>query len=565
MKNRMQTFIHPPNNANTVVFRLFLLSATFVVASRILCPFEVGWDQAIQLEAAHRLVQGLGLTSTLFSTPYPDLNQTPTPNYLTWFPPGFSLAVAALISIKLPLAVSLKIIYGITTIAGWFGWAIIGCHFLSKPIRLATRSFPAHILIAVILPIFYTPNWSGTNIFLWAGTPFFFVLLLYSVRRTSGGAPFVALSGLLFGLLFSLRLSSAFLAIAAFIILLKAKFPYIKSFMKNYAIFIFSSFLSIIPIFKSASTNKILPDYVSTDGLLNFSDVIYRILCNLSTISLLIPLATVLRLLRYVRKYAVINYAYGIICLGGIFLLPAIIIKAKRTCVSSSRRDISVLLSFLPISLVILLIACMFVDPYNFLGTSRYYIPIMPIIIFIAYEITVLRNSPRIMKTILSAFFFIFVAYNLLYRPSFLLTGKSLDLAQSVLGIKPVEYVHYPSNKIFSKNEYSRLILKRLQETDPEALFFVHNHPLYIYTGSHKLRPIFGSGFWKQAYLSKKTRIYLVSSTPYCDGIYDTGDEENKPIKELSSLPGIRRIFKDPYSKTEILVSDLPCGYRFSE
>lgn len=561
----MRAFFRLSDNANTVVFRLFLLSAAFVVALRILSPFEVGWDQAIQLEAAHRLVQGSGLTSTFFSTPYPDLNQTPTPDYLTWFPPGFSLAVAALISIKLPLAVSLKIIYGITTMAGWFGWAIIGCHFLSKPIRLMKRSFPAHILIAAILPIFYTPKWSGTNIFLWAGVPFFFILLLYSVRQTSGGMAFVALSGLLSGLLFSLHFSSAFLAIAAFFILGKAKFPYIKSFMKNYAIFIFSSFLSIILIFRSASAGKILPDYASTGGLLNLSDVFYRILYNLSTISILLPLAAVLRLLRYVRKYAVINYAYGIICLGCIFLLPAIIIKAKRICVSSSRKDISVLLSFLPISLVILLIACMFVDPYNFLGTSRYYIPIIPIIIYIAYEITVLRNSPQIMKTVLSAFFFIFAAYNLLYQPSFLLTGKSPDLAQSVLGIRPVEYIHYPGNKIFSKNEYSRLALKRLQEADPEALFFVHNHPLYIYAGNHKLRPIYGSGFWKQAYLSEKTRIYLVSDTPYCNGIYATGDEEDEPIKELSSLPGIRRIFKDPYSKMEILVSDLPRGYRFSE
>src|SRR5689334_4917472 len=97
--------------------------ACAITVMRLFSAFEIGIDQAIQLEAAERFVRGLGLTSTYFGTHPLDLSQSTSAEYLTWFPPGFSVIVAIFLAIGVPLNASLRILYGSVTLIGWFGWA----------------------------------------------------------------------------------------------------------------------------------------------------------------------------------------------------------------------------------------------------------------------------------------------------------------------------------------------------------------------------------------------------------------------------------------------------------
>lgn len=118
MKQRLQAFIYLLSEGNLKVFGTIFITGLFVILARVLAPVQISSDLGLQLQAAHRLVQGLGLTVAL-SLNF-ELNQPPNSEYLTHFPPALSLLVASLLFLKLPLATALKIIYGLTTVVGWF-------------------------------------------------------------------------------------------------------------------------------------------------------------------------------------------------------------------------------------------------------------------------------------------------------------------------------------------------------------------------------------------------------------------------------------------------------------
>lgn len=255
-KAKISAFVFFLSNGNPRVFYAFLVSALFVVLIRVLSPIQLYGDELIQLEPAYRLSQGLGLTSNYYASFNPALNQPLVAQYLTWFPPGFSLAVAFLLTLKLSLASALKIIFGLTTIIGWVSWAIIGSSLLYRPFMLFSRKLYVNIVIASILPIFNTPVWSGSDIFLWAGTALTVVLITYfsnnintASNANNNRKKLLILSGLVVGSTYSFRYAGIFLILVTFVILFQANFPRIKSFLKDFMLFLISFFSIFIPIF----------------------------------------------------------------------------------------------------------------------------------------------------------------------------------------------------------------------------------------------------------------------------------------------------------------------------
>ena len=598
MMNKIKAFIYYLSQGNTKVFGLMLISAFFVTIARLLAPVEMNWDESVQLEAAHRLVKGLGLTSTFFPPPYApvqipsNINQSPIPQALTWWPPGFSLLVAALLFLGIPLASSLKIIYSVTTLTGWFGWAILGSHCLSKPLQLGARLFPAQLFIAAILPVFYTPAWWGTDLFLWAGIPFIVLFLFNSGNKNK--VKYVFFAGLLFGFLVNVRYSSLFIAIVSFLLLFQVNLLKLKAFIKNYCIFISSSLFFIFPLAiynKFAGSNKPtvslynnatdsstvpgLPEFVNFKGSFSsFFDAISSILNSSLTISQLSGISTQPVLIRFTKPF-IENFEshlnshatlYGSIWLLLVFLLPILVFtRNKKSDIKEKKREISLSLSMIPLSLLILLIASSFAQDYDFVGTPRYYIPVFLPALFIFYEFATLpmRKSYQLIKIGFSIFIIIFLVYNLLYRPLLIVKGKQVYFGQSVLGsylsYKP-DY-QYPSNKVITLYDETSSVVRQFQKDNPEALFFIQDYVFYVYDGHEGFRTLPVSDFWNRAYVDKAVKIFWVISRRSCPGICP--DHVSKPIDKLSSLPGIQTVYTSPREKAKILVSDLPKAYKF--
>lgn len=598
MMNKIKAFIYYFSQGNPKVFGLMIISAFFVTVTRLLAPVEMNWDESVQLEAAHRLVKGLGLTSTFFPPPYApiqipsNINQSPIPQALTWWPPGFSLLVAALLFLGIPLASSLKILYSVTTLTGWFGWAILGSHCLSKPIQLGARLFPAQLFIAAILPVFYTPAWWGTDLFLWAGIPFIVLFLFNS--GTKNKVKYVFFAGLVFGLLVNVRYSSLFIAIVSFFILFQVNLLKLTAFIKNYCFFISSSLFFIFPLAiynKFAGSNKPtvslynnatgsstvpgLPEFVNFKGSFSsFFDAISSILNSSLTISQLSGISTQPVLIRFTKPFiesfeSHLNSQatlYGSIWLLLVFLLPILVFtRNKKSDIKEKKRDISLSVSMIPLSLLILLIASSFAQDYDFVGTPRYYIPVFLPALFIFYELATLpmRKIYQLIKIGFSIFIIIFLIYNLLYRPLLIVKGKQVYFGQSILGsylsYKP-DY-QYPSNKVITLYDETSSVVRQFQKDNPEALFFIQDYVFYVYDGHEGFRTLPVSDFWNRAYVDKAVKIFWVISRRSCPGICP--DHVSKPIDKLSSLPGIQTVYTSPREKAKILVSDLPKAYKF--
>lgn len=593
---------------------LLLLAALLVTGLRLLAPVEMNWDQAAQLEAAHRLVQGLGLTSTFFPPPFnPDqiplnLAQAPVPQYLTWWPPGFSLAIALLLGLGLPLAIALKALYGITTLVGWWGWASLGHPLLSRPLQLGRLWLPAQGLLAIVLPLFYTPTWVGTDLFLWAGLPLI-VLLLWRAARLSASRPLVplALAGLIFGGLVAVRYSTLFIGLSALLTLLVLhsellrQRPWhptvLKPVLAHYSIFLAASLVCTLPtvayvrIANAISGVTKFQEFDAAPPPASLGAAIAQFFQSASAIANLsgLPLQPSLAYQLAPSPYL---YATGAIALVLTLSLPLLVwLQARGAFLSSagsyhglrsgqlapvpdSRPTLLFILALIPASLVVFLVLCNLTGDYDFVGTPRYYIPAVLPTLLVVYGLASARSSRSIavVKAACLGIMLIVLAYNLVARPVAWLPGKPMQLS----GIRErlfrqvvdsrlhyrADY-RYPSNALMTLHDETAAYVQQQQAQYPDALFFIQDYPFYTYSSQIRARVIPIQEFWQNAYVDRPTTVFWVVSQD-CPTICTAHNQTQ--LDELGQQPGLRSIFQSSEGNREqmqILMANLPGGYRF--
>lgn len=550
--------------------RLVLAAALLVVALRLGAPFEVGKDQALQLEAALRLAGGLGLTSTYDTFPLPfDITQAPQPKALTWWPPLFSLLVAGLLQMGLPLVVALKLIYAVVTLLGWSGWSIIAATLLAPPLRLWDAQLPLGRLIATLSPVFYTLSWGGTDIFLWAGIPFIVLWLWRASAKRS-----IILAGLLLGLLYGVRYASSFVFLAGLLILLQKSFPDWRAFGKRAALFLGAALLAMAPVIiyvrLFTARGSTLPEFVDFNyGPAQLALVAERILNHLPVVSNSLLGVPLLEDALAKLNLRAANYLVGLICLAALLALPWLLARRAVSPAARPQDHLRLSLAWLPPALLLLLVTMVFITDQYMIEVRRYHEPIRLYPILIYYSLLAAHAVAGLVKTAVAAALALFLFYVCLFLPMTLLRpARHADLARIVLSYTPArstrhtstsQELRYPSQQIYSLKESSRAKLRELHAAHPAALFFVNNYAFYVYEGLHDaprpgehLRRFPDQDFWQQAYTSRAVKIFWVM---------------NLHLEPLAFVPEAQRrlIFSDPYEKTLIYESDFPAGYKFIE
>lgn len=556
-----------------LIFKIVLGAALLVIALRLGAPFEVGKDQALQLEAALRLRNGHGLTSTYDTFPLPfDISQPPQPKLLTWWPPLFSLLVAGLLLTGLPLVAALKLIYAVVTLVGWSAWGVIASALLAQPLRRRDANIPLGRLIAALSPLFYTLSWGGTDIFLWAGIPFI-VLLLINAARCASPDPSIVSAGLLLGLLYGVRYASSFVFPASLLILLQTNFPDWRAFLKRAALFLGAALLAMAPVViyvrLFTARGSTLPEFVDLNyGLAQLAVVMDRILNHLPVLSNSLLGTPLLEdaLARLNRR--AINYVVGLLCVGALVALPWLLAKRAVKPASSSQDHLRLSLALLPPALALLLVTMVFITDQYMIEVRRYHEPIRLYPILIYYSLLAAHAISGWVKAAITAVLALFLCYVCLFLPAKLLApAHRADLARMVLGYTPAkstrhtstsQELRYPSWQIYSLKESSRAQLRELNAAHPEALFFVDNYPFYVYDDlrgapprpAQHLRRFAEEDFWQLAYTSQAVKIFWVM---------------NLNLAPLAFVPEAKRmlVFNDPFEKTAIYVSDFPAGYKF--
>ncbi|MEJ7712645.1 MAG: hypothetical protein WKF84_23060 [Pyrinomonadaceae bacterium] len=553
------------------VLTAIILVAALVVAARILAPFEIRQDQSLQLEAAQRLCQGLGLTTTRSVATSLDVAEGPAPVYLTDWPPAFSLIVAGFLLSGMPLEIALKVIYAFTSLMGWIGWGIVANYFVARHFKKEVKIPWIYLVIPSLLPVLYTPWWGGTDIFLWAGVPYI-VLLLFLANYHQRSAKFIVSAGLLFGFLCSIRYASFFIAIAASLILLQTTFPSIKLFLQRSALFFLPSLIFILPVFIYVNQYRPAESNLPQLGNSEFAWTLLETLASLSTASVM--LTGFPWLLHIVRQSEALNYAVGLGTLLIIISLPLMLWKSTASSFSRLRENASLSFSLLPLSVVLFLVVIALMSGMIYIAEQRYFQAVGLIGVFIAFDLFMNRQAPRLLRTASGVIVAAFVAYSLVYLMFVGIPRKRADLIHTVLSytqsrsreLSTSDDIGYPEHRLYTRKEGSRRKLKELHASYPGAIFFIlRNYQLYVYDNLQEKAPVTGLDLrlfptidhWKRSYTSKAINVFWVLEQPTA--------EMNLKESQLSFVPNVnlKSVYYDPFEKTMILKSNFPAGHKF--
>ena len=583
MLRTISRFAFQLSNGNVSVFATFMGVAVLIVILRSLASYEILIDDmGVQIEAGYRLVSGFGLTHSSFDLwgSLRDLTKPVQRKYLTAFPPFLSLYVAGALFLGLSLVTSLKLLFGFVTLAGWLGWALIGSLLMSRRLDLKNVKAPAHILIACLLPLLFTPPWQGTDIILWAGTPFVILLLLSSLEVDSQWRC-IAAAGLLSGFLYSVRYASAYLAVAAFLIIAYFHYRQVKTLVRVYGSFLAASMVFILPTAlygKYAKTQTAgITEHVHHDlslALDNFTNVISALTHGLTPYIFWIPQSVRLTLFR-VNNNPSLQLACGVLTLLLLLLAPLFILRyadIKQDEKGVARRHLAVALCLVILSLLLFLaLASVFMakevshDGYQFVLDSRYYIASGGSSIFIFYYLCTQTTEKRwsvVPKRIFTLIIIGFISY-CVALPTLAFVAPSNNTSHLIKHFLPSRVAGttldraYPSNELIRPKKTIRVV-QQLSAEEPQAIFFMTAYYNILFDNFNpQLRY-----FWTRAakvvltgaYVSKSTKVYFVL------GEYAASDQDFSTILGKS---GFQEFMSIPEDETTIFAAQLPAGFSF--
>jgi hypothetical protein len=584
MLKRLSQFIFLFTNGNVFIFFTFLCIAVLVIISRSLAAYEVLIDDmGVQIEAGYRLVSGLGLTHSSFdlSASLGDINQPIERKYLTWFPPFFSLYVAGVLLLGFSLVTSLKLLFAFVTLVGWVGWAAVGSRIMKRPLDLKLVTVPAHFVIACLLPLLFTPAWQGTDIILWAGTPFVVLLLLYTLEYESQWK-YVVAAGLLSGFLCSVRYASAYLTIAALLIIAQFFHKNSKKILSLYTTFMASSMVLILPTalyvkYAKAQTAGIT-EYIRLDPSLvieNLKIIIYAVSYSLSPYFFWIPPSIRIKIFQ-INGDPLFQIVFSVLAVLLLFLSPIFFL-----CYAGERRDekeatqsrIVVELSMIMLSLLLFLtFASAFmvkeqsINGYSFVSDWRYYVPAGGASIFILYYLcthSVVKWWAVVSKR-LSSFIIIGIIIYCFSLPvvAFLLPNQHISvlikkwLTFHTAGTMPGRT--YPSNEMIRPDKTIRLI-QELSAAEPSAVFFITPYYNILFDNFNPQLRYFWIGSAKVvlngAYISRNTKIYFVLRAH---------EAIDKDFSTILAKAGFQESMSISEDGIKIFQTQLPSGFSFS-
>ncbi len=584
--NKLRSIYVELGKGNLKVFGVILLSAALVLLVRLFSPLVGGWDANIQIEAAYRFADGLGLTNAFFSKF--DLNQPPTSRHLTHFPPGFSLLLSSFLSFNISVAVALKIIYGLSTLVGWLGWGVIGSRCLVGPIKIGTKSIPLHLAISAILPILTTPIWQGTDIILWAGVPVVCLLLL--CRSTSKWwIASTVTSALVFMILVSFRYAASFLLIYVLLIALYVELPNIKSAFRRIFLFLSTCLLSALPfllyrwqlsetklseISNFSQTHKSVSGYTSWDFFELGSLLWHRYMTGLSNLYALLGIWN-RPTSRKLAEMPQLSHLLGLLCLCFLTVFLFHVLKHVKQKNNLYEKDIIVVNTCLIASHFIFGTLLLFVIFYSPLQIDRYYVPVRSCLILTLYRAVGFIDFNQLLKRISLSLILVFVFFHIVVKPAYHI---ATDGSNALFPLLLKSDVYSSKNSKWSVNSLLNIrsetaeFLAGTKQNDVNSVFFIQEYPYYItYENLHRsleFRLIPDRSFWQQAYLDRPTRVYWVTNYERCPlicpslGNFNQSDSRS-PIPELMSLPNLETVFVSSSEQTKVMMSDLPTGFRF--
>jgi hypothetical protein len=460
----------PVDDAPTIAW---LCSAAVVVVVRLLHASDPNFDLGIQLQAAHNLLSGHGLST--YRHVAPNLAAPPSLTTLTYFPAGYSLVAAALMKAGFGVAAAIKALGALATLLGWWGWARLSRSFFKDGWQRGPAWRWAAVAVATTAPLLFTPPWGGTDIFLWAIVPWVVQCTVKaSDENTAGSWRFDVLAGGLCGLAMLMRYAGLFLVVYAAGVMVWQSWGRIPTLRRRWSAFA----VGVLP----ALALQGYVNYMLSNSPVNPGGLF--IATTEGPFRRLWVGALSLRHADHLWAFWVPDNVAGRLFYSGAsperlaltacaFLSLLMSLRTYRRDSSLTPRDPRMAALALFVAVPLTLLASMMVSPSNYLADRRYYWPIVPLAALAAYSISSLVDVSRESRSVswfrrvCGAYLAGFVAMSLVYTSLLFVPGRiGTNQRQKLLA---GALYGWPSRGVTHEFSSSRRLVMQLLAEDPDT------------------------------------------------------------------------------------------------
>jgi hypothetical protein len=367
---------------------------------------------------------------------------------------------------------------------GWWGWARLAAWFMGSGTSRSMAGTVAAIVVALGMPLLFTPNSESTDIFLWAAVPWVVLWLAMADADGATARRFDIATGALCGLAFLMRYASLFLVAYAGIVMVWQSRRRPALVVRRWSCLA----VGLLPAFAiQFSVNYLLSESASTPGGLTFrlsTPVLERLARGVSLFhasndvwAFWMP-GNVLAML-FPREAGPMSqtdpalpWQLGLTAAFGVWLALAAATYHRGRPRARDPRTLSLgLFAAIPV----VLFAAMMGGYWDYVGDRRYYLPLIPLTVLVAYSLVFGgdRDRHRSWGALARALGGIYlagcVAMVLVYLAFLPLPGRIGDVQRvKLLGGRLVEW---PSLSVLhERSPARRLAVSRLKQADDPIL-----------------------------------------------------------------------------------------------
>lgn len=547
---------------------IWLCSAGLVTAARLLHAVPMTLDLAFQIQVAHNLLAGKGFS--IYNHYSSELIAPATLSTLTIFPAGYSLYAAAILAAGGREDTAIRLFAAAATILGWWGWGLAAYPFFST--KLSTTAFYkwTGFLIAALTPLLFTISWGGTDIVLWAVVPW---VLLWITKGANEDLPgrewFDLVAGIVCGFAILLRYASVFVAAYAFLLIMWQSRLRLRVLTQRWTVFA----LGLLPgVGIQAYINYFLSNAPARPGQLSFQ---YGFAAAIKRTLEGIPL---LGAANFPWTFWFPQYAQHVLfpevsgtvpwqlaITLGLCIFLALTIRSYGINLSEAVKDFRVAALGLFVAFPLLLLGCMTLGTYNYVGNTRYYWPLMPLGVFVVYSfLTVDHKSKttglKIIRSLAVIYLFGYIAMNLTRTALFFTPGEQGTIRRSQMigsGLGP-----WPSRGIDHEYSAARTFVTALVKKEPDTVLLVSNKRAW-FVGDSAFDPsrIHELSCSRASHLTGP--VHLVFVTHNEGKPEDLWSSDPPPHAEcFNTLPSLRLLQRFPEEGVKVIESRVPAGMR---
>jgi hypothetical protein len=550
--------------------RAFLLpwlgSAAIVTVIRLLHAADLGYDLTHQIQAGQNLLAGKGLTTY---TPTSENLADPLGLVtLTGFPSGYSLYAALVMALGAGPATVVKVMGATATMLGWWGWGKLAFFYMGEGWERQALWRRVGYFIAMTSPLLLTIPWGGTDILLWAAVPW---VLHYVVRspelQSQNLLRLDVAAGVLAGLCVLMRYASLFLVLyAGFLIVGQCRLR-MAPLLRRATAFGFG----LLPAFAIQTyVNYFLASRGVDQGLVTLDGGILA--ASTRTLDGLDHLTTATVSVLFWIPYQILDrfpetrgslWALAVTVI--VLALPAVVaVLPNGQKASSACHDLRIAGAGLFTIVPLFLLAAETASGVPYGVVPRYYWPIVPLALLIAYSLATTARRARLTRGLQLT--------GRAYLAAFVIVTSVLIVSLPVRGIwRVIGTTHlrgWPSFGVTYDDSPARRYVMGVLKAQPGVVFIANREQWFIAdpeVDRSRIHRIESCGALKATHVTGPVRLLVLANEPPDDGgefYWATTFGEPHRAECFDRLPPLKLLQRFPDEALQVLEGEVPDGVR---